>query len=79
MLVAGVAAFGLLVSASVAEAASFVARLKAPGHHPKAGKLLVELAAAPPGVAVVPRVSAVLPRLPGALASGGGLQWIAKG
>jgi hypothetical protein len=37
-LVAGIAAFGLLVPASVAEAASFVARLKAPGHHPKAGK-----------------------------------------
>jgi hypothetical protein len=37
-LVAGIAAVGLLVPASVADAASFVARLKAGGHHPKAGK-----------------------------------------
>jgi hypothetical protein len=38
VLVAVLAAVGLLVPASVADAASFVARLKALGHHPKAGK-----------------------------------------
>jgi hypothetical protein len=38
VLVAGLAALGLLVPASVADAASFVARLKAPGHNPTAGK-----------------------------------------
>jgi hypothetical protein len=37
-LVAGIVAIALLVPASVADAASFVARLKAPGHHPKAGQ-----------------------------------------
>jgi len=37
-LVAGAAALGLLVPASSADAASLVARLKASGHHPKAGK-----------------------------------------
>jgi hypothetical protein len=37
-LVAGVAALGLLAPASVADAATFVARLKASGHNPKAGK-----------------------------------------
>jgi hypothetical protein len=37
-LVAGAAALGLLVPTSTADAASFVARLKASGHHPKAAK-----------------------------------------
>jgi hypothetical protein len=37
-LAAGIAALGLLVPASSADASSFVARLKASGHHPKAGK-----------------------------------------
>jgi hypothetical protein len=37
-LVAGILALGVLAPASVADAASFVARLKAPGHHPEAGK-----------------------------------------
>jgi hypothetical protein len=37
-LIVGAAAVGLLVPSSSADAASFVARLKASGHHPKAGK-----------------------------------------
>jgi hypothetical protein len=37
-LVVGIASLGLLAPASVADAATFVARLKAPGHNPKAGK-----------------------------------------
>ena len=37
-LVTGIVALAVLASAPGAEAASFVAHLKAPGHHPKAGK-----------------------------------------
>jgi hypothetical protein len=37
-VVSGLAALAVLAAAPVADAASFVATLKAPGHHPKAGK-----------------------------------------